>query len=124
VGETLEQRESNETFTVIDQQLDAVIDLAGIESFAKAVIAYEPVWAIGTGKVATDDQAQEVHAYIRNKLAQLDAGIAENMQILYGGSVKPGNATALFAMPDIDGGLIGGASLDGDAFLSIYQSTK
>ena len=124
VGETLEERESNETFSVIDQQLDAVIDLAGIETFAKAVIAYEPVWAIGTGKVATDDQAQEVHAYIRNKLAQLDAGIAENMQILYGGSVKPDNAVALFAMPDIDGGLIGGASLDGKAFLSIYQSTK
>ena len=124
VGETLEQRERNETFSVIDQQLDAVIELAGIESFAKVVIAYEPVWAIGTGKVASDDQAQEVHAYIRNKLAQLDVGIAENMQILYGGSVKPDNAVALFAMPDIDGGLIGGASLDGKAFLSIYQSTK
>jgi triosephosphate isomerase len=124
IGESLNERKTGQTLSVIESQIKSIIETTRIELFAKSIIAYEPVWAIGTGKVATDDQAQEVHAYIRNKLAQLDAGIAENMQILYGGSVKPGNATALFAMPDIDGGLIGGASLDGDAFLSIYQSTK
>ncbi len=123
VGETLEERESDRTFEVVDAQLNAVIEKAGIESLAKAVIAYEPVWAIGTGKVATDEQAQEVHAYIRQQIAAKDADIAEGVQILYGGSVKPGNAKALFAMDDIDGGLIGGASLDADSFLSIYQST-
>ena len=122
VGETLEQREADRTFQVIDQQLDAVIEQAGIESFAKAVIAYEPVWAIGTGKTATDEQAQEVHAYIRARIADKNPEIAENLQILYGGSVKPDNAKGLFAMADIDGGLIGGASLDADSFLKIYQS--
>lgn len=122
VGETLEQREQNQTFSVIDQQLDAVIDKAGIEAFKKAVIAYEPVWAIGTGKTASDEQAQEVHKYIRERLAKLNPNVAENLQILYGGSVKPDNAKALFAMPDIDGGLIGGASLDAEGFLTIYRS--
>lgn len=122
VGETLEQREQDKTFQVIDEQLDAVIDLAGIESFAKAVIAYEPVWAIGTGKTASDEQAQEVHQYIRQQIAKRDQSIADNMQILYGGSVKPDNAKALFAMADIDGGLIGGASLDAESFLGIYNS--
>jgi triosephosphate isomerase len=122
VGETLEQREQDKTFQVIDEQLDAVIDLVGIESFAKAVIAYEPVWAIGTGKTASDEQAQEVHQYIRQQIAKRDQSIADNMQILYGGSVKPGNAKALFAMADIDGGLIGGASLDAESFLGIYNS--
>jgi triosephosphate isomerase len=122
VGETLEQREQNETFAVIDEQLDAVIKAAGIEAFRGAVIAYEPVWAIGTGKTATDDQAQEVHAYIRNYFAKQNQDIAAKLQILYGGSCKPDNAKALFAMPDIDGGLIGGASLDADSFLKIYHS--
>ncbi|MDT8407463.1 MAG: triose-phosphate isomerase [Methylococcales bacterium] len=122
IGETLEQRESDQTFQVIDTQLDAVLADNGIASFANAVIAYEPVWAIGTGKTATDEQAQEVHAYIRQKLARLDAGIADNLQILYGGSVKPNNAAGLFAMPDIDGGLIGGASLDAEGFLAIYRA--
>jgi triosephosphate isomerase len=122
VGETLEQREQEKTFQVIDEQLDAVIDLAGIASFAKAVIAYEPVWAIGTGKTASDEQAQEVHQYIRQQIAKRDQSIADNMQILYGGSVKPDNAKGLFAMADIDGGLIGGASLDAESFLKIYNS--
>ena len=122
VGETLEQREQDQTFAVINEQLDAVIDVAGIASFANAVIAYEPVWAIGTGKTASDEQAQEVHQYIRQYIAAKDQAIAENLQILYGGSAKPDNAKGLFAMPDIDGGLIGGASLDAESFLKIYQS--
>ncbi|PPD20268.1 MAG: triose-phosphate isomerase [Methylomonas sp.] len=122
VGETLEERESNRTFQVVDEQLDAVIDAAGIDAFQKAVIAYEPVWAIGTGKTATDDQAQEVHRYIRQRIAARSQTVADSVQILYGGSVKPDNAKALFAMPDIDGGLVGGASLDAKGFLQICHS--
>ncbi len=122
VGETLEQREQEKTFQVVDAQLDAVINLAGIASFEKAVIAYEPVWAIGTGKTASDEQAQEVHQYIRQQIAKRDQSIADKIQILYGGSVKPDNAKGLFAMADIDGGLIGGASLDAESFLKIYNS--
>ena len=122
VGETLEEREQDRTFQVVDEQLDAVIDAAGIDAFEKAVIAYEPVWAIGTGKTASDEQAQEVHQYIRQRIAERSAAIAEKVQILYGGSVKPDNAKALFAMPDIDGGLVGGASLDAKGFLQICHS--
>jgi len=122
VGETLEEREQDRTFQVVDEQLDAVINAAGIEAFEKAVIAYEPVWAIGTGKTATDDQAQEVHKYIRERIAERSASVAEKVQILYGGSVKAANAKALFAMPDIDGGLVGGASLDAKGFLEICHS--
>ncbi|MGZ8137240.1 MAG: triose-phosphate isomerase [Methylococcaceae bacterium] len=122
VGETLEQREQDQTFAVINEQLDAVINLAGIAAFSKAVIAYEPVWAIGTGRTATDEQAQEVHHYIREYIAAKDQTIADKIQILYGGSAKPENAKGLFAMPDIDGGLIGGASLDAESFLKIYRS--
>ncbi|MCK9396535.1 MAG: triose-phosphate isomerase [Methylobacter sp.] len=122
VGETLEQREQDRTFAVINSQLDAVIGLAGIAAFDAAVIAYEPVWAIGTGKTATDEQAQEVHQYIRQYIAAKDQTIADKIQILYGGSAKPDNAKGLFAMPDIDGGLIGGASLDAESFLKIYHS--
>ncbi|MDO9048111.1 MAG: triose-phosphate isomerase [Methylobacter sp.] len=122
VGETLEQREQDQTFAVINAQLDAVINLAGIAAFDAAVIAYEPVWAIGTGKTATDEQAQEVHRYIRQYIAAKDQAIADKIQILYGGSAKPDNAKGLFAMPDIDGGLIGGASLDAESFLKIYHS--
>lgn len=122
VGETLDQRESDQTFSVIDEQMDAVIAVAGIEAFNAAVIAYEPVWAIGTGKTATDDQAQEVHKYIRSYLASKSQSVADKIQILYGGSAKPENAKGLFSMPDIDGGLIGGASLDADSFLKIYNS--
>lgn len=122
VGETLEEREQNRTFEVVDTQLDAVIAAAGIDAFANAVIAYEPVWAIGTGKTASDEQAQEVHQYIRKRIAERNAEIASKVQILYGGSVKPDNAQALFAMPDIDGGLVGGASLDAAGFLKICHS--
>jgi triosephosphate isomerase len=122
VGETLEQREQDETMDVIHTQLDAVINLTGIDAFNNAVIAYEPVWAIGTGKTATDEQAQEVHSAIRRYIAAKDQTIADKIQILYGGSAKPDNAKGLFAMPDIDGGLIGGASLDADSFLKIYHA--
>jgi triosephosphate isomerase len=122
IGETLEERESDKTFAVIDEQLNAVIDMAGVDALAKSVIAYEPVWAIGTGKTASDEQAQEVHKYIRGQIAKKSQTIADNVQIVYGGSVKPGNAKAIFAMPDIDGGLIGGASLDAASFLAIYKA--
>jgi triosephosphate isomerase len=122
VGETLEERESDTTFAVIETQLNAVVNKVGIAAFASAVVAYEPVWAIGTGKTASDDQAQEVHQYIRQYFAKKDQAIADKLQILYGGSAKPDNAKGLFAKPDIDGGLIGGASLDADSFLKIYQS--
>lgn len=101
------------------RQLDAVIARSGIAALGRAVLAYEPVWAIGTGKTATPQQAQDVHALIRTRVAAGDATIAQGVQILYGGSVKPGNAQELFAMPDIDGGLIGGASLAADDFLAI-----
>ncbi|MEK8016520.1 MAG: triose-phosphate isomerase [Candidatus Parabeggiatoa sp.] len=122
VGELLEEREASETENVVKRQLEAVINLQGIGSLAQSVIAYEPVWAIGTGKTATPQQAQDVHAFIRGQIAKQDAGIAEKVQILYGGSVKGSNAAELFAMPDIDGGLIGGASLKADDFLTICQA--
>jgi triosephosphate isomerase len=119
VGETLEERESGRTEAVIDVQLDAVLSLAGVASFASAVVAYEPVWAIGTGRTATPDQAQDVHRHIRATIASRNEEIASGIQILYGGSVKGDNAAGLFTMPDIDGGLIGGASLKADDFLAI-----
>jgi len=122
IGELLEEREQGTTFDVVAKQLNAVIDFAGIENFQNAVIAYEPVWAIGTGLTASAEQAQEVHLYIRQLLAEKNQQIAENIQILYGGSVKPQNAEALFAMPDIDGALVGGDSLSADSFLKIYSS--
>jgi triosephosphate isomerase (TIM) len=121
IGETLEQRKQEQTFEVITTQLDAVLNMASIAAFNNAVIAYEPVWAIGTGLTATDEQAQEAHHFIRNYLAAKDQAVAEKIQILYGGSAKPDNAKGLFAMPDIDGGLIGGASLDAESFLKIYH---
>jgi triosephosphate isomerase len=116
VGETLEQRERGETEGVVVRQLDAVIAVAGVAAFADAVIAYEPVWAIGTGKNATPQQAQAVHAFIRGRISSRDAKIAADLRILYGGSVKAANAAELFEMPDVDGGLVGGASLRGDEF--------
>jgi triosephosphate isomerase len=122
VGETLDEREQGITEAVVARQIDAVIDVSGIGGIAQAVIAYEPIWAIGTGKVATPDQAQEVHAFIRGKLAQLDAGVAEQVKILYGGSMNPSNAAELLSQDDIDGGLIGGASLKADDFLAIAQA--
>ena len=122
VGETLEERQAGQTESVIDQQLNAVLERAGIASIGSAVIAYEPVWAIGTGKTATPAQAQEVHAHIRHVLGQQDENIAAGVQILYGGSVNGDNAAGLFSMPDIDGGLIGGASLKSDDFLAIAEA--
>jgi triosephosphate isomerase len=122
VGETLEEREQGITEQVVARQLDAVIDVEGIAAVGDCVIAYEPVWAIGTGKTATPDQAQEVHAFIRGKLAVLDNAIADKVRILYGGSMNPGNAADLLAMADIDGGLIGGASLKPDDFLDIGRA--
>lgn len=122
VGETLEQREQGFMETVIASQIDAIIAANGIESFAQIEIAYEPVWAIGTGKTATPEQAQEVHAFIRRRIAAHDAAIAEKVRILYGGSMKPSNAAELLAMADIDGGLIGGASLVAEDFLAICQA--
>jgi triosephosphate isomerase len=124
VGELLQERESGVTEQVIARQLDAVIKLAGIEMFANSVIAYEPVWAIGTGRTATPEQAEEVHGFIRLQLARHADAIADNLRILYGGSVKADNARDLFSRPDIDGGLIGGASLVATDFLAICQATR
>ena len=124
VGETLEEREQGITEQVVARQLDAVIELEGIAGIGDSVIAYEPVWAIGTGKTATPDQAQDVHAFIRGKLAALDTDVAGKVRILYGGSMNPGNAAELLAMADIDGGLIGGASLKPDDFLAIGQAAN
>jgi triosephosphate isomerase len=119
VGETLEEREAEQTSAVVSRQLEAVLAVSGVQSFARAVIAYEPVWAIGTGRTASPEQAQAVHAMIRAKVAQLDATIGGSVRLLYGGSVKASNARELFAMPDIDGGLVGGASLKADEFARI-----
>jgi triosephosphate isomerase len=121
VGELLEERERGVTEEVVARQLDAVLELEGIQGIKQAVIAYEPVWAIGTGRTATPEQAQEVQAFIRSRLAQHDAVIADTTRILYGGSVKGSNAAELFAMPDIDGGLVGGASLNAQEFLTIAK---
>jgi len=122
VGEMLEEREAGRTEEIVGKQLAAALERNGIAAFKGSVIAYEPVWAIGTGKTATPEQAQDVHRYIRSVLADEDASVAETVQILYGGSVKGDNAAGLFAMPDIDGGLIGGASLKPADFLAIARA--
>jgi triosephosphate isomerase len=122
VGETLAEREAGKTNEVVGRQVDAVLAAIGAEGLGKIVIAYEPVWAIGTGKTATPEMAQEAHADIRAKLVKLDAKVGEKVQILYGGSMKPDNAKALMAMADIDGGLIGGASLKAADFLAIIAA--
>ena len=122
IGETLEEREKGITEQVVARQVKAVIDMHGAAMLRKGVIAYEPVWAIGTGKTASPEQAQDVHAFIRGMIAQSDAAVAEKMIIQYGGSMNAANAKELLAQPDIDGGLIGGASLKADDFLTICTS--
>lgn len=124
VGETLAEREGGVTEQVVARQVDAVIAAAGIESLSAAVVAYEPVWAIGTGKTATPDQAQAVHAFIRGKIAGLNKQVADGLAIQYGGSVKAANAAELFSQPDIDGGLIGGASLVAEEFIAICKAAS
>lgn len=121
VGESQKEREASVTEQVIGSQLDAVVSVAGVEAVAQAVVAYEPIWAIGSGLTATPEQAQAVHAFMRGRLREKTTA-AENCRMLYGGSVKPDNAAELFAMPDIDGGLIGGASLDAESFLAICRA--
>lgn len=124
VGESLDERERNVTEAVVARQLDAVIEKIGAQGIGTAVLAYEPVWAIGTGKVATPQQAQAVHAFLRNRVAMQDAAVGAELRILYGGSVKGANAAALFEMNDIDGGLIGGASLDLTEFMAICRAAN
>ncbi|MBK1629270.1 triose-phosphate isomerase [Thiohalocapsa halophila] len=122
VGETLEERESGKTEEVVARHIDAVLSGSGVEAFGAGIVAYEPVWAIGTGVTATPEQAQEVHAFVRERIAARDKNIAEGLRLLYGGSMKPGNAAELIAQPDIDGGLIGGASLKATDFITICQA--
>jgi triosephosphate isomerase len=119
VGETLEEHEAHHTEAVVARQLDAVTAMHGVASFAQAIVAYEPVWAIGTGRTASPQQAEDVHAFLRSRIAAQDANIGGQVRILYGGSVKGGNAAELFAMPDVDGGLVGGASLSAEEFQQI-----
>ena len=122
VGETLTERERGETEAVLARQVDALLAKCGAGELGSGVIAYEPVWAIGTGKTATSQQAQEAHAFIRGRVGAKDRKVAEGLVILYGGSVKAGNAAELFAMPDVDGGLVGGASLVAEEFVAIWRA--
>lgn len=122
IGETLVQREAGQTMEVVGAQLDAVLEAVGAEAVDRIVLAYEPVWAIGTGKTATPEMAQEVHAALREKLRACNADAAQRTLVLYGGSMKPDNAADLMAQPDIDGGLIGGAALKADDFLGIVRA--
>jgi triosephosphate isomerase len=124
VGESLEERERGATLEVVTRQLAAVLGAAGVAGFSAAVVAYEPLWAIGTGRTATPEQAQEIHALIRGRIAEKDATIASSLRVLYGGSVKASNAAELFAKPDVDGGLIGGASLKADEFGKICAAVR
>jgi triosephosphate isomerase (TIM) len=122
LGEQLAERDSGQTHAVLARQLDAVLSLCGVAALGRAIVAYEPVWAIGTGRTATREQAQDAHAFIRGRVASHDASIAAGLRILYGGSCKAGNAAELFGMPDVDGGLIGGASLKAEEFLAIWSA--
>ncbi|MDO9452566.1 MAG: triose-phosphate isomerase [Stagnimonas sp.] len=124
VGETLAEREADATEAVIARQIDAVLAVNPVASLAALVIAYEPVWAIGTGKTASPEQAQNVHAFIRARIAAVDAKLGDSLRILYGGSVKPDNAASIFAQTDVDGGLIGGASLKAADFLAICAAAQ
>jgi triosephosphate isomerase len=124
VGEVLAEREAGVTETVVARQLDAVTARCGVAALSRGVVAYEPVWAIGTGKTATPGEAQAVHAFIRGRVGAGDRRVADALTILYGGSVKAGNAAQLFAMPDVDGGLIGGASLAADEFIAICRAAQ
>ena len=124
VGETLAERDAGKTESTVARQLDAVLSVAGAAVLANAVLAYEPVWAIGTGRNATPEQARDVHGFLRGRIEAQDAGIAGALRILYGGSVKAANAAALFAMPEVDGGLIGGASLVAAEFLAIARAAR
>ncbi len=124
MGESKEERESDWTAYVVGRQLDSIIRRFGAEVLTKAVLAYEPLWAVGTGNPATPEQAQKVHPFIRQRVAKCNPEVAAELRILYGGSVKPANAAQLFAMPDIDGGLIGGASLSADEFVSICKAAN
>ena len=124
VGETLEERERGDTSRVVREQLMSVLDLNGVDIFPFAIVAYEPVWAIGTGRTASPDQAQEVHALIRETIADLNPIVADHTRLLYGGSVKPDNAQGILSSPDIDGGLIGGAALVASDFLAICGSME
>jgi triosephosphate isomerase len=124
VGETLDEREAGQTEAVVRRQLEAVLEVAGVAAFGQAVLAYEPVWAIGTGKTATPAQAQDVHQFLRARIAEKDGNMAACLRILYGGSVKAANAAELFAMADVDGGLVGGASLNGDEFRRICEAGR
>ena len=122
VGETLDERESGATESVVVRQLDAVVERCGLEGVSRCVIAYEPVWAIGTGRTATPAQADEVHGVLRGRIAEREPDVAARLRILYGGSVKADNAPELFARPEIDGALVGGASLEHEAFLAICRA--
>ena len=122
VGESLAERESGRTEEVVWRQLQAIIAMHGVANLSKAILAYEPVWAIGTGKTASPGQAEEVHAFLRGKVSGLDKSVGNDLSILYGGSVKKSNAVELFGMPNIDGGLIGGASLVAEEFLGIWNA--
>ncbi len=124
VGETLAEREAGQTEAVVGRQLAAVVDVAGGDSLSNAILAYEPVWAIGTGRTATPDQAQAVHAFLRGQVSARNGSIGDSLRVLYGGSVKAGNAAELFGQPDIDGGLIGGASLVAEDFIAICRAAN
>ncbi|MGE5095237.1 MAG: triose-phosphate isomerase [Betaproteobacteria bacterium] len=124
IGETLEQRERGETETVLARQVDALLDKCGVAELDGGIVAYEPVWAIGTGRTATSAQAQEAHGFIRGRIAAKDRAIAQKLALLYGGSVKASNAAELFAMPDVDGGLVGGASLVAEDFAGIWRAAR
>lgn len=124
MGESKEERDSDWTEYVVGRQLDSIIRRFGVNVLEKAVLAYEPLWAVGTGNPATPEQAQKVHSFIRKRVARCNAEVAADVRILYGGSVKPSNAEQLFAMPDIDGGLIGGASLEAEQFVPICKAAN